>query len=391
MNIKLKTSLVKVILLLIFISITLNTIYANVTTNIKKELKLKSLAAIVIDAENGRVLYEKEGYAKRKIASLTKMITAVVVVENTKMSDIVTIKTASSVIGGSTIGMKKGDKITVEALMYGMLLESGNDCAYALGEYIGGDIASFGNMMTEKAKEIGAKDSAFKNPHGLDAEGHYSTAYDMAIITKYALSNNTINKIVGTNAIEVKFGNTQKYFSNTNRLLRTYAHTDGGKTGFTNGANRCLIASATRNGFRVITVVLGAETTDIRFDDAKTLLEYGLNNYSMKDISKNMNWYINIPIVKGKVNYYEKYITREMKVALTEEEYEKIYIKQTILPIIHAPIKKGYNLGKIELYVDNEKIYEEDIILSKDIEKKTPLNYMEFSIKNMFKLNVKLI
>ncbi|MDD2495738.1 MAG: D-alanyl-D-alanine carboxypeptidase [Tissierellia bacterium] len=387
MNIKIKTSLRKVILLLIFISLTLNIIYATE----KKELKLKSLAAIVIDAENGRVLYEKEGYSKRKIASLTKMITAIVTVENAKMSNVVTIKTASSVIGGSTIGMKKGDKITVEALMYGMLLESGNDCAYALGEYIGGDTESFGKMMTEKAKEIGAKDSAFKNPHGLDAEGHYSTAYDMAIITRYALSNNIINKIVGTNTIEVKFGNTPKYFSNTNRLLRTYAPTDGGKTGFTNGANRCLIASATRNGFRVITVVLGAETTDIRFDDAKTLLEYALNNYTMKDISKNMNWYINIPIIKGKIDHYEKYITREMRVALTEEEYEKIYIKQTILPIIHAPAKKGYNLGKIELYIDNERIYEENIILSKSIEKKNTLDYMKYGIKNMFKLDVKLI
>lgn len=366
-----------------------SSIYAN--SNNVDEVKISSPSAIVIDSLSGRVLYEKDGYSQRKIASLTKVMTAIVVVENVKLDEVVTVKTGAGSIGGSTIGVKKGDEITVRALMYGMLMESGNDCAYALAEYVGGNIENFGVMMTEKAKEIGAKDSNFKNPHGLDVEGHYSTAYDMALITKYALNNKIINEIVGTNSITVQFGKTVKTFSNTNRLLRTYSPADGVKTGFTNGANRCLIASASKDDLRVIAVVLGAETTDIRFNDAKTLLDFSLDNYKMRDISKNMNWYIYIPVNKGKVDYYEKYITREMKVALTDEEYEKIYIKQTILPVINAPIYKGYNLGNIEMYVDNEKIYDESIYLDKNIYKKTVFDYVKLGIKDMFKLKVELI
>lgn len=364
-------------------------VYAD-TKNVA-DVKISSPSAIVIDSLSGRVLYEKDGYSERKIASLTKIVTAIVTVENVKLDEVVTIKTSSSSIGGSTVGMQKGDEITVRALMYGMLMESGNDCAYALAEYVGGDIETFGTMMTEKAKEIGAKNSSFKNPHGLDVEEHYSSAYDMAIITRYALNNKIINEIVGTNTIDIKFGKTVKTFSNTNRLLRTYSKADGVKTGFTNGANRCLIASATQDDLRVIAVVLGSETTDIRFTDAKTLLEYTLDNYKIKDISKNMNWYINIPVYKGKVQYYEKYIVREMKVALTDEEYEKIYIKQTILPVIKAPIYKGYKLGQIEMYVDNEKIYDEEIYLDKNIYKKTFFDYVKHGIKNMFNLKVDLI
>ncbi len=364
-------------------------VYAN--SNNIDDVKISSPSAIVIDSLSGRVLYEKDGYSKRKIASLTKVMTAIVTVENVKLDEVVTVKTGAGSIGGSTIGVKKGDEITVRALMYGMLMESGNDCAYALAEYVGGNIENFGVMMTEKAKEIGAKDSSFKNPHGLDVEGHYSTAYDMALITKYALNNKIINEIVGTNSITVQFGKVVKTFSNTNRLLRTYSLADGVKTGFTNGANRCLIASATKDDLRVIAVVLGAETTDIRFNDAKTLLEFSLDSYKMRDISKNMNWYIYIPVNKGKEDYYEKYITREMKVALTDEEYEKIYIKQTILPVINAPMYKGYNLGSIEMYVDNEKIYEESIYLDKNIYKKTVFDYVRLGIKDMFKLKVNLI
>lgn len=366
-----------------------NNIYSN-TTNVE-DVKISSPSAIVIDSLSGRVLYEKDGYSKRKIASLTKVITAIVTVENVNLDEIVTVKTGAGSIGGSTIGVKKGDEITVRALMYGMLMESGNDCAYALAEYVGGSIENFGIMMTEKAKEIGAKESSFKNPHGLDVEGHYSTAYDMALITRYALNNKIINEIVGTNSITVLFGKTNRTFSNTNRLLRTYSLADGVKTGFTNGANRCLISSATKEDLRVIAVVLGSETTEIRFNDSKTLLEYTLENYKMRDISKNMNWYINIPVYKGKVGYYEKYITREMQVALTDEEYEKIYIKQTILPVINAPLYKGYNLGMIEMYVDNEKIYEENIYLDKNIYKKTMGDYVIDGIKNMFKTKVHLI
>lgn len=337
------------------------------------------------------MLYEKNGYNKRSIASLTKMMTAIVTVENVKLDEVVEVKTGSNSIGGSTIGIKRGDNITVKALLYGMLMESGNDCAYALAEYVGENVENFAKLMNEKAKEIGAKDSNFVTPHGLDMPDQYSTAYDIAMVTRYALNNKYINEIVGTNEINILFGDVTKTFNNTNKLLRTYPNSDGVKTGFTNGANRCLIASAKKGDFRPIVVILGAETTETRFGDAEKLLDYALENYEIKDISKNMNWYINIPVVKGTIDYYEKYMMGEMLVAMTAEEYEKIYVKQQLLPVINAPLNKGYNLGNISIFVGNEEIYREKIMLDINIYKKNIGDYMLESIKNIFELNIDLI
>lgn len=353
-------------------------------------IKITASSALVMDTESGRVLFQKDGYNKRSIASLTKILTAIVVVENVKLDEIVEIKTGSNSVGGSTIGMKKGDKISVRSLMYGMLMESGNDCAVALGEYTGGSIEKFAIMMTDKAKSIGAKDSSFANPHGLDNEKHYSTAYDIALIARYALKNKYINDIVGTDNITVRFGKVDKLFSNTNRLLRTYTEADGIKTGFTNGANRCVLASGSKGSTRIISVILGAETTDKRFNEAQSLLDYGLQNYEVKDISKIMNWYINIPVYKGNEKYYSKYISKEMKVAITKKEEEEIYIKQMLIPSITPPMKKGNIIGNIDVMIGNEKIYTETIYLDKDIEKKGIKEYFEFGVKNMLKTRLNI-
>lgn len=367
-----------------------STINAKNSNNGFESIKITSPSALVMDTESGRILFQKDGYSKRSIASLTKILTAIVVVENVKLDEIVEVKTGSNSVGGSTVGVKKGDKITVRSLMYGMLMESGNDCAVALGEYVGGSIEGFAGMMIDKAKAIGAKDSSFANPHGLDNEKHYSTAYDIALIARYALCNKYINEIVGTDSITVRFGKVDKVFSNTNRLLRTYSEADGIKTGFTNGANRCVLASGSKGSTRLISVILGAETTDKRFNEAQTLLDYGLQNYEVKDISKIMNWYINIPVYKGNEKYYSKYISKEMKVAITKKEEDELYIKQILVPIINPPMQKGNVIGSIDVMIGNEKIYTETIYLDKDIVKKGTEDYFKSGIKNMLKTRLNL-
>lgn len=356
-----------------------------------ESLKITAPSALVMDAESGRVLFQKNGYTKRSIASLTKILTAIVVIENVRFDEIVEVKTSSGSIGGSTIGMKKGDKISVRSLMYGMLMESGNDCAVALSEYVGGSVDAFGVMMTNKAKEIGAKDSNFVNPHGLDNEKHYSTAYDIALIARYATKNKEINEIVGTSNITVRFGKVDKIFSNTNRLLRTYNEADGIKTGFTNGANRCVLASGTKGVTRIISVILGAETTDRRFDEAKKLLDYSLQNYEVKDISKIMNWYVNIPVYKGKEKYYSRYISKEMKVAITKKEEDELYINQILLPVIIPPMQKGNVIGNIDVMVGKETLYKETVYLEKNIEKNEVGDYFINGVKNMLKTRLNLV
>ena len=197
-----------------------NLVYA--TT--KEELKITSVAAIVMEQSTGRVLYEKNMRKRVKIASTTKILTAIVAIENGDLSDKVTISKKAAGTGGSEVGIVAGSEVSLESLMYGMLLKSGNDCAVAIAEHIGGSVENFANMMNKKAYEIGAKDTNCTNPHGLDTEENYSTAYDLALITCYAKTNDTLSKMLGTKSITVTFDKVPKFLANTNRLLSTYAY-----------------------------------------------------------------------------------------------------------------------------------------------------------------------
>ncbi len=240
-------------------------------------------------------------------------------------------------------------------------------------------------MMNKKASQIGLKDTSFANPHGLDNDNHYTTAKEMALITKYAISNNYINKAMGTRSETINFGSFSKLLTNTNALLKTYEYADGGKTGFTNNANRCLVATAKKGDLRLIAVVLGAPTTQIRFNTAKEILEETFSRYQNKDISKYLEFYINVPVNKGSIEYYERKYSGSMQIPLSEEEYEKIYIKQDVVQKIEAPMYVGEKIGKYELYIDDEKIYEKDIILDQNIYKKRVIDYLNEGLKSMFK------
>lgn len=239
-------------------------------------------------------------------------------------------------------------------------------------------------MMNKKARELGITDTSFANPHGLDNENHYTSAKSLAIITKYALNNKIINDVVNTKTATVNFGSFTKTLNNTNSLLRTYDKADGVKTGFTNGANRCLVASASNETNRYIAVVLGADTTQIRFNTAKEILEKCFERYEQKDISKYLNFYVNIPVVKGNIKNYERKISDNLSIPITDEEYEKIYIKQDIIQNIIPPMQSGEKIGKITAYIDDEIIYEKDIFLEEDIKKKNVIDYIIESLSNMF-------
>jgi D-alanyl-D-alanine carboxypeptidase (penicillin-binding protein 5/6) len=232
----------KIVLCLTIFILSLN-IYASEFINTKDYLNINVPAAVVIDNTTHRVLFEKNANERRSIASLTKMMTCILLIENCDFNEVITVPDSVEWVGGSLLGLKKGDTITAYNLLIGMLLPSGNDAAYTTGMHIGGTIEKFAEMMTAKAKEIGAFNTNFKNAHGLDEEGHYSTAYDMALITSYALKNETINKIVDSTSLSVTYGKTTKLLNNTNRLLKSYPYVDGVKTGYTDAANRCLITS----------------------------------------------------------------------------------------------------------------------------------------------------
>lgn len=270
------------------------------------------------------------------------------------------------------------------------MLESGNDCAIAVAEHVAGSTEEFVSLMNEKAKLIGAKHTNYTNPHGLDTEENYCTAYDLAIITRYAIQNEEFNKIISTESITLDFAGVSKYLSNTNRLLRSLDYCDGGKTGFTNGAMYCLMATGTQNGMRVIVIILGAPNTDVRFSDGKKVMQYCLETYTLTDISDIMQWYIDIPVYKGNIKNYTRKISDSMIFPLKEGEKESIYIKQSILPVINAPQNKGLCIGYISMNIGSECIYTTDVYLEEDIYKNGILDYMRMGLKTMFDLDLEL-
>lgn len=334
------------------------------------ELKLLSNHVIVIDNKTGRTLYTKKADERASIASLTKIMTSIMLVSNCKIDEEIEVPKSVVNIGGSLAGLKASQKIKAYDLIYAMLLPSGNDAAYTVGYHIGnGDISNYANLMTKEAQKIGAKNTSFANPHGLDNKDHYSTARDIALITRYALKNKYINEAISTKTKNVDLGDYSKTLNNTNALLRTYDLADGVKTGYTSDAGRCLVASATNGDRRYISVILGADTTNIRFSEAKKVLEYCFEKYNYVDISDYLNIYIKIPIIKGNIKYYENTKKYEASIPLKEDEYEKIYIKQDFVKSITPPMSAGSKIGNIKAYIDNEVIYEQDIYLEKNIYK----------------------
>lgn len=373
----------KIVIVLILITlINLYPIYANDT------LKITSTSAILMEQSTKRILYGKNERKKVKIASTTKILTAIVAIENCSLDEVVTVSKNAASVGGSRVGISKGDEIKLESLMYGMLLKSGNDCAVAIAEHVAGSVDKFVLMMNKKAYEIGAKDTICSNPHGLDTEQNCSTAYDLAKIMSYAKQNEDLAKIMSTTRTTKYFGKVSKYLANTNKLLTTYKYCDGGKTGFTNGANRCLVASAKKDDLELIVVILGADTTNIRFLEARKLLDYGIENYKMEDVKDSVNWYIDIPVIKGNILSYTKKIEMTHKLPLKENEKEDIYLCQNIIPKIDAPMKKGTYLGNIELMINNERLYTKRIYLEEDIVHNTVLDYIILGINELMKFNI---
>ena len=343
----------------------------------KNYLDITSNSAVVIDYVSGRTLYEKNATQKKKMASLTKIMTSILLVENCDLDEMVEVPKEAALIGGSTVGLKYKDMVSVKSLLYGMLLPSGNDCALTAAIHVAGSVENFAILMNKKAEEIGLTDTSFANPHGLDNDEHYTSALSMAKITRYALNYDIINEIVNTKTATINFGSFTKTLNNTNALLRTYSKADGVKTGFTNGANKCLSASATKDDFRLIAIILDASTSNVRFNEAKNLLEESFNKYDLYDISNYLHFYICIPVSKGSKDYYEEKIDENYIIALTQEEYDNIYIKQNLPLKLTPPIKVGDYIGNIELYVEDELLYTKNIYAKYNINKNSMKDYLK--------------
>lgn len=350
-------------------------------TNLKTPL-VEAGAAVVIDAISGRVLYEKNAYSKRAMASTTKIMTAIVAIENGNLDDSVTVSKRAAEIWGSTIGLKKGQKYTLRELLFGLMLPSGNDAAIAIAEHIGGSVEAFVGMMNDKALELDAKDTQFKSPHGLDMDGHYSTAYDMAIITRYALNNPVFSSIAGTKRASIPGINLY----NTNEMLDAYPGADGVKTGYTGKAGRCLVTSATRDNWRIISVVLNCSTRYKRAQSSKNILDYAFSNYRIYRLITQEEESERVKVIKGNSNDVPVQAVDEISLPLRQDEVESMETQFDLPESINAPVYKGIEVGKIRVLVNGQVIAESALKTVKAVPKKGVIDYIKEIVDSWTKI-----
>ena len=377
-------------IVLLVVIINLNYVEATNTNNTARteEVDISSRIALIYDRASGRILYEKNGNKQTPMASTTKIMTAIVVLENAKLTDTVTITTKAAGIGGSRLGLKKNDKITVNDLLYGLMLRSGNDAAVALAIHVGGSVEGFAEMMNKKAEELNLTNSHFVVPHGLDNEGHYTTAYELAKMADYALKIDKFKEVVGTKVATIHINGYAKKINNTNNLLGSVSGVYGVKTGFTNGAGRCLVTACKRDDLDIITVIIGADTNKIRSKDTIKLIQYAYTEFETIDIKeiieeKFNNWK---NINEGRI-YVDKGIKKQVKLYLEELPYEKMAVKKdqidkieievTTMYYLEAPIKENEILGNTKIVMEEEVIEVLDIYVKEEIQKKNILDYLK--------------
>lgn len=372
----------------IFISICLIIMFFH-TVSFASSPVVNSKAAILVEKSTGRILYEKNSTKQLYPASTTKVMTAILVLENCELSDIVTIsETALDNLpsGYVTCDLSVGEEISVNDLLYALMVKSANDAAYALAEHVGGSVDAFADMMNIKARELGCTSTHFVNPNGIHDDRHYSTAYDLYLIAKYAMENEIFRKLVATTEYTLpatnKYPNTDRTFTNTNLLLDPdstayyYKYATGIKTGYTSQAGNCIISEASRDGLDFIAVVLSGGATpsglNARFVDSKTLFNYGYDNYTLTKVKEAGTVIDTIEIENGtKETKSLNILIDESITVINNKEINmndiipEIKLKEEIL----APINEGDNLGTIKYKVDDIE-YSANLIAAHNVEEK---------------------
>lgn len=336
-------------------------------------LAANAKAAVVMDVKTGRILFSKNPDSKLPMASTTKIMTTLVAVESGRLNETVKVSNKAAYTEGSSIYLKEGEQITVEELLFGIMLRSGNDASMAVAEHLGGSVAGFVEMMNSKAKEIGAFNTHFANPHGLDNPEHYTTAYDLALITSYALRNEKFAEIVKTKKKTISGPPDVEWnrnMMNKNKMLFQFEGGDGVKTGFTGKAGRCLVSSATRNNWQLCSVVLNCGPM---WDESAAILNYGFNNFSKQKVVDSEKTYQQLKVIAGKQDVVEIKPTNDFYIPINQKEMDNLIFVPALDYNNKAPIHKGSKAGELKIYIGNEYISSIDLEYRQSIESKSPL------------------
>lgn len=376
----------KIILALIICFVFITRVNAENENISSYVINLKSQSGIIIEADTGKVLFEKDADTKRAPASMTKIMTMLLIVEelekgNISLKDEVTISERAASMGGSQIYLEKGSTATVEELLTTIAVGSANDSAVAMAEKIGGTVENFVVLMNKRAKQLGANNTTFKNPHGLDEEGHETTARDMALIAKEVVKHDNIIKLSSTYETTIRHKNGKSlWLVNTNSLIKFYSGLDGLKTGFTDKAGYCLTGTMKRNDMRLITVVMHAETKEDRNTDTINMMEYAYSMYNKKTLVSSENYLGNMFIDNAKSRKVKYYLEKDANVIVDKNTREVNYKYDIELDNIKAPLKKGDKIGTLKLNYNNE-IIDYNLIVKEDVYKSNFFTRM----KNYFK------
>ncbi|MBQ2873095.1 MAG: D-alanyl-D-alanine carboxypeptidase [Bacilli bacterium] len=361
-----------------------------------EELNLAENAksAIMIEASTGEILYNKNANERLAPASMTKIMSLILIMENIesgrlKWNDIVVVSQNASSMGGSQIFLEANEMMSVEDLVKGICIASGNDATVALAEKIAGTEKAFVKLMNDKVKELGLKNTNFVNSTGLDAEGHYSTAYDMAMMAKELIKH---EKILEFSSIYEDYlrKNTDKSFwlVNTNKLVRFYSYIDGLKTGFTNSAGYCLTATGKKNGMRLITVVMNVDNTNNRTKDTIAMMDYGFNMYSLDKVINKDDSLGNIKINLGKKEYENIVSTSDITVLNNNQKDKRNVTYDIVTNEVSAPVKVGDEVGKINIYEDGNFKYSVPLTISSNVDKANIFMVFFRNLKDILTFNI---
>jgi len=348
-------------------------------------------ACLLMEWQTGAILMEKNAFQRMHLASLTKMMTALLALEIGRLEDLVTVSAEAASQPGSSMYLRENDVFTLEDLLYGLMLNSGNDAAWAIAEHIGEDSAkSFFQLMNIRAKEIGAINTRFQNPHGLTDPNHYSTAFDLALIARTALKHPFFKRLVATKEKDVIEAekNVKISLQNTNRLLWMNLGADGVKTGTTEAAGQCLVASATKDGLRLLVVILDSGD---RWDDAARLLEYGFKNFRLAKVASAGETIVTLPAV-GSIEKYVPVQCRDHLMACVPRYALGLRLEVDLPRFVKAPCPRGTILGQATLCLGDRVVGHTDLVAGTWVNSRTPLGVLARLARDLLvgfaKLNV---
>ena len=344
-----------------------------------------SKGSVLIEKESKRVLYEKNAHEKMAMASTTKIMTCIVAIESGKLDEIVTVSGKAARAPKVKLNLKTGEKQKLGDLLYSLMLESHNDTAVAIAEHVGGSVEEFCTMMTEKAKVIGAENTCFETPNGLDGQAHYSTPYDMALIAAYALDNPEFVKIINTPQIEIPTtqveGSKKHTLINKNRFLSQYEGAEGVKTGYTSKAGHCFVGAVKKEDMELIGVALGAgwdsKGKSRKYTDVIKLMNYGYNNYKKYKVLDKGEEKGSVKVTNGKAEDVTLYVDETVILPLTEHEKETIELKKTVTDELQAPIDENQVVGKVEVICDGKVLKKVDLLAGQKVDKANLLDKLK--------------